>query len=156
MKIESNQLYYFYSYKVTIRILYKDIWWAELLTRRMATDLYILYFSIAISWPLEFKWRDLLLWIYIKYVVCSDSTSELSDVDTDSECESINDISKEEIEEFKNKIKSKGTAAGINYETYVKQFWVGLMEGDGTITVSSPSPNHVKVRMVISGLRHVF
>jgi hypothetical protein len=36
------------------------------------------------------------------------------------------------------------------YETYVKQFWVGLMEGDGTITVSSPSPNHVKVRMVIS------
>ena len=43
-------------------------------------------------------------------MVCSDSTSELSDVDTDSECVSINDISQEEIEELKNKIKSKGTA----------------------------------------------
>lgn len=38
----------------------------------------------------------------------------------------------------------------IDYATYIKQFWVGLLEGDGTITVSSPGANHVKVRMVIS------
>lgn len=38
----------------------------------------------------------------------------------------------------------------IDYETYIKQFWVGLLEGDGTITVSCPGPNHVQVRMFIS------
>ena len=63
-------------------------------------------------------------------------------------CESIDEISKQEIEDFKNNLKFKLT--GINYETYIKQFWVGLLEGDGTITVSCPGPNHVKVRFIIS------
>ena len=48
----------------------------------------------------------------------------------------------------KNKIKSK--LAHIDYETYIQQFWLGLLEGDGTITVSSPGANHVKVSMIIS------
>ena len=65
-----------------------------------------------------------------------------------SMCESIDEISKQEIEDFKNNLKFKLT--GINYETYIKQFWVGLLEGDGTITVSCPGPNHVKVRFIIS------
>jgi hypothetical protein len=69
-------------------------------------------------------------------------------LDNDSLTESIDDISKEEIECFKNEIKSKLT--DVDYETYIKQFWVGLLEGDGTITVSSPGPNQIKVRMVIS------
>lgn len=62
--------------------------------------------------------------------------------------DSLEDLGKEEIESFKNKIKSQLT--DIDYETYIQQFWVGLLEGDGTITVSSPGANHVKVRMVIS------
>lgn len=65
-----------------------------------------------------------------------------------SVCESIDEICKEEIEDYKKSLKSKLT--DINYETYIKQFWVGLLEGDGTITVSCPGPNHVKVRMIIS------
>lgn len=40
-----------------------------------------------------------------------------------SECESIDEISKQEIEDHKNNLKSKLT--GVNYETYIKQFWVG-------------------------------
>lgn len=75
-------------------------------------------------------------------------SEQLDEIDKDSHTESIDDISKEEIEYFKNDIKSKLT--DIDYETYIKQFWVGLLEGDGTITVSSPGPNYVKVRMVIS------
>lgn len=63
-------------------------------------------------------------------------------------CESIDEISKEEIENFKKDLKFK--LADLDYETYIKQFWVGLLEGDGTITVSCPGPNHVKVRMIIS------
>lgn len=62
--------------------------------------------------------------------------------------ESIDEISKHEIESRKDEIKSK--LINIDYETYIKQFWVGLLEGDGTISVSSPGPNHVKVRFVIS------
>ena len=65
-----------------------------------------------------------------------------------SVCESIDEISKQEIEDYKKNISSKLT--DIDYETYIKQFWVGLIEGDGTITVSCPGPKHVKVRMIIS------
>jgi len=65
-----------------------------------------------------------------------------------SVCESIDEISKQDIEDAKKYLKSKFT--DIQYETYIKQFWVGLIEGDGTITVSCPGPNHVKVRMIIS------
>jgi len=65
-----------------------------------------------------------------------------------SVCESIDEISKQEIEDYKKNISSKLT--DIDYETYIKQFWVGLIEGDGTITVSCPGPNHVKVRMILS------
>jgi hypothetical protein len=32
----------------------------------------------------------------------------------------------------------------------IKKKRVGLLEGDGTISVSSPGPNHVKVRIIIS------
>ena len=63
-------------------------------------------------------------------------------------CESIDEISKQEIEDSKKNLNSKLT--DIDYETYIKQFWVGLIEGDGTITVSCSGPNHVKVRMIIS------
>lgn len=66
----------------------------------------------------------------------------------DSVCESVDNISKEELESFKKKLLSR--LSNIDYETYIKQFWVGLLEGDGTITVSSPGPNYVKVRMFIS------
>ena len=66
----------------------------------------------------------------------------------DPTCEFIEGISKEELEFFKNDLLSRFT--NIEYETYIKQFWVGLLEGDGTITVSSPGPNHVKVRILIS------
>lgn len=62
--------------------------------------------------------------------------------------ESIDEISKQEIEDYKKYLKSKLT--DIDYETYIKQFWVGLLEGYGTITVSCPGLSHVKVRMVIS------
>lgn len=66
----------------------------------------------------------------------------------DTVCKSIENISKEELESFKKDLFSR--LSNIEYETYIKQFWVGLLEGDGTITVSSPGPNHVKVRMFIS------
>lgn len=84
--------------------------------------------------------------------------------ESDSVCESLDDISKEELESgprrgpdssalwapesLKKEISSK--LFNIDYETYIKQFWVGLLEGDGTITVSCPGPKHVKVRMFIS------
>lgn len=60
----------------------------------------------------------------------------------------IDEISKEKIEELKREIRSR--LVGMDYETYIKQFWVGLLEGDGTITVSSPGANHIKVRIIIS------
>ena len=78
-------------------------------------------------------------------------SSILSPVNEESDsfvCESIDEISKQELENYKKYLKSKLT--DIDYETYIKQFWVGLLEGDGTITVSCPGPNHIKVRMVIS------
>jgi len=65
-----------------------------------------------------------------------------------SVCKSIDEISKQEIEDSTKNLHSKLT--DIDYETYIKQYWVGLIEGDGTITVSCPGPNHVKVRMIIS------
>lgn len=65
-----------------------------------------------------------------------------------SVCESINEISEQEIENSKKDLNSKFT--NIDYDTYIKQFWVGLLGGDGTITISCPIPNHVKVRMFIS------
>lgn len=74
--------------------------------------------------------------------------SSVDDETTELEIESIEDIDNKEIEDYKNCIKSKLT--GIDYETYIKQFWVGLLEGDGTITVSTPGPEQVKVRMVIA------
>ena len=46
-------------------------------------------------------------------------------MDLDSACDSIDEISKEEIESFQNNIKSKLT--DTDYETYVQQFWVGLL-----------------------------
>lgn len=67
---------------------------------------------------------------------------ELNGINSDSVCKSLDDITNFEIESFKNKVKSK--LIDIDYETYVKQFWLGLLEGDGTITVSSPGPNQVK------------
>lgn len=79
------------------------------------------------------------------------SSSILSPMNEESDssvCESIDEISKQELENYKKYLKSKLT--DIDYETYIKQFWVGLLEGDGTITVSCPGPNHIKVRMVIS------
>jgi hypothetical protein len=45
-------------------------------------------------------------------------------MDLDSACDSIDEISKEEIESFQNNIKSKLT--DTDYETYVQQFCVGL------------------------------
>ena len=87
---------------------------------------------------------------YLLLLASDNSLSESSEEASDSGCESIDDISKEEIENMKNSIKSKATAAGLDYETFIKQFWVGLLEGDGTITVSAPGPNHVKVRIIIS------
>lgn len=68
--------------------------------------------------------------------------------ESDSLCESIDEISKQEIEDSKKNLISKLT--DIDYETYIKQFWVGLLEGDGTITVSTPGPKHIKVRIIIS------
>src|SRR5258708_13945098 len=65
-----------------------------------------------------------------------------------SVCLSTDEISKHEIEYLKKDIKSK--LKNVYYVTYIKQFWVGLLEGDGTMTLSSPGPNHVKVRMIIS------
>lgn len=65
-----------------------------------------------------------------------------------SVCESLDEISQQEIELNKKFLKSQ--LSGIDYETYIKQFWVGLLEGDGTISVSSPGPNHVRVRFIIS------
>lgn len=47
------------------------------------------------------------------------------EMDLDSACDSIDEISKEEIESFQNNIKSKLT--DTDYETYVQQFWVGLL-----------------------------
>ena len=76
------------------------------------------------------------------------SVCESVDEISKQEIESIDEISQQEIESNKKFIKSQLT--DIDYETYVKQFWVGLLEGDGTITVSCPGPNHVKVRMIIS------
>jgi len=76
------------------------------------------------------------------------SNKSLNEVPDSSVCESINEISNQEIEAFKKEIKLQLT--DIDYETYIKQFWVGLLEGDGTITVSAPGPNHVKVRFIIS------
>ena len=122
---------------------------------------------------MNFKWRDLISRLFIftyahLLLLASDnslkaSSEEASDSDSesvvdiseeeeasDSICESLDSISKEEIEELKNSIKSKITAAGLDYVTYIKQFWVGLLEGDGTITVSSPGPKQVKVRFIIS------
>lgn len=72
----------------------------------------------------------------------------INEVPVYSVCESIDEISKQEREDYKNDLKSK--LIGIDYETYIKQFLVGLLEGDGSITVSCPGPKHVKVRMVIS------
>jgi hypothetical protein len=83
-------------------------------------------------------------------LLASDNSISESEEASDSVCESIDEISKEEIESLKNIIKSKATAGGLDYETFIKQFWVGLLEGDGTITVSAPGANHVKVRMIIS------
>lgn len=77
------------------------------------------------------------------YSTLSESINE----EPDSVIQSIEDISKEELESMKKKISE---ASKTNYETYIKQFWVGLLEGDGTITVSSPGANHVKVCMFIS------
>lgn len=70
--------------------------------------------------------------------------SSVDDETTEFEIESIEDIDNKEIEGYKNCIKSKLT--GIDYETYIKQFWVGLLEGDGTITVSTPGQEYVKAR----------
>jgi hypothetical protein len=72
----------------------------------------------------------------------------LNEEPNSSVCESIDEVSEQEIEDFKKDIESKLT--DIDYETYIKQFWVGLLEGDGTISVSCPGPNHVKVRIIIS------
>lgn len=52
-----------------------------------------------------------------------------------SVCESIDEISKQEIEDYKNNLKSQLT--GINYETYIKQFWVGAF-----LFISFNSPFH--------------
>ena len=63
------------------------------------------------------------------------SSSILSPMNEESDssvCESIDEISKQELENYKKYLKSKLT--DIDYETYIKQFWVGLLEGDGTIT----------------------
>lgn len=78
-----------------------------------------------------------------------ESKEELINEPTESSgCLSTDEICKHEIEDLKKDIKSK--LKNVDYVTYIKQFWVGLLEGDGTITVSSPGPNHVKVRMIIS------
>lgn len=61
--------------------------------------------------------------------------------------ESIDDISKEELDSIKEKIYKSSIS---DHETYIKQFWVGVLEGDGTIIVSCPGANHVKVRMFFS------
>ena len=65
----------------------------------------------------------------------------------DSICESVDDISKEELDSIKEKIYKSSIS---DHETYIKQFWVGVLEGDGTIIVSCPGANHVKVRMFFS------
>jgi hypothetical protein len=62
--------------------------------------------------------------------------------------QSVDEVRKEDLECLKNQKKSKLT--NIDYETYIRQFWVGLLEADGTINVSSPSANQAKVRIAIS------
>lgn len=49
------------------------------------------------------------------------------EMDLDSACDSIDEISKEEIESFKNNLKSKLT--DTDYETYVQQFWLARIIG---------------------------
>ena len=73
---------------------------------------------------------------------------ELYETAQNSICDSIDEISKLEIESLKSNILSK--LFEIDYETYVRQFWVGLLEGDGTINVTTPGANHIRVRMAIS------
>ncbi len=51
----------------------------------------------------------------------------LNEEPNSSVCESIDEVSEQEIENLKKEIKSKLT--DIDYETYIKQFWVGLLEG---------------------------
>ena len=45
--------------------------------------------------------------------------------------ESIDDISKEELKSYKKDLLSR--LSNADYDTYIKQFWVGLLEGDGTL-----------------------
>ena len=49
----------------------------------------------------------------------------------DSICESVDDISKEELKSYKKDLLSR--LSNADYDTYIKQFWVGLLEGDGTL-----------------------
>ena len=49
----------------------------------------------------------------------------------DSICESVDDISKEELKSYKKDLLSRLSTS--DSDTYIKQFWVGLLEGDGTL-----------------------
>ena len=83
----------------------------------------------------------------VKKIEKSLSNESINEELDSSICESIDEISNLEIERLEKEIKSK---LNVDYETYIKQFWVGLLEGDGTITVSAPGANYVKVRFIIS------
>ena len=49
----------------------------------------------------------------------------------DSICESVDDISKEELKSYKKDLLSR--LFNADYDTYIKLFWVVLLEGDGTL-----------------------
>lgn len=53
-----------------------------------------------------------------------------------------------EITSRKNEIIAK--LNGRDYDTYIKQFWVGLLDGDGILSTSGTSPNSVIVTFSIA------
>lgn len=64
------------------------------------------------------------------------------------QCISIEDISRLEINARKDELIAK--LNGRDYETYIKQFWVGLLDGDGILSTSGKSSNCVIVRFSIA------
>lgn len=64
------------------------------------------------------------------------------------QCSSIEDISPMEITSRKNEIIAK--LNGRDYDTYIKQFWVGLLEGDGSLYVIGTKSNKINVKFEIA------
>ncbi len=51
---------------------------------------------------------------------------QIKEIPEQSVCESIDKISKEQLESYRKQVKSKLT--NLDYVTYIKQFWVGLLK----------------------------